>query len=76
MRIIARSPGNAVVQADEADTGLDVVVAFDMVQDPTLGWLIESYEQSGEWLVPHLDKVKLGVKAIEFLRHVTAGVHS
>lgn len=77
MRILARTPHNAVVQADETDTGHDYVVTFD-VSIRRDEYLIHSYEVS-----PHdgrgptqRDIIRLVLLATEFLTNVTKALHS
>jgi len=76
MRILARTPHHAVVQADETDTGSDYVVTFD------IDILHDSYLVSSHEISPHEegpsrnDLIRLVLLATEFLSNVIRGLHS
>lgn len=81
MRILARTPYAAVVQADETDTKGAYVITFDVdiaTRNGELVYTTHSYEIS-----PHdgrgptqRDIVGLVIKATEFLSNTIRGLHS
>lgn len=75
MQILARTPHNAIVQADETDTGIPVVVTFDM--DFVRGeWLILDWETSNGDPLPQREIIRLSLLALAFIHNVTKAFHS
>lgn len=79
MRILARTPHYAVVQADETDTGGPYVVTFDisMLHDE---YIVSEYEVSptppGIAQPSQRNVIRLVILATEYLRNVIKGPHS